>query len=315
MSSIQFSYPQMSIEKISGANKNKKFKVIAGGGSYFDLYYNNTVLHFIPSEISFMKGSMIINHNHSSTSNSLIIRFKIVESDDAKTGITESSIYINKLIGDGLEAEKIKFNTNVSIKTKTSGGTDYVIDFTDCGTIPIQKLKEDIKKGGEWPINVSDTGKKIALKSNSFATDEIVCDEGTINSVADKTKNSYESTVAGNVGLSFGFGFLVLTAVVALITHKQDVLQFTGSLSLFNTEGPPDIRDVKKSLWRKGYVVFYMVAFLLSFSCFMGYGGVLSSGSGSTANLTGLLWTAIVSFLIFVFMVGYKMVVLTKPAP
>ena len=69
-----------------------------------------------------------------------------------------------------------------------------------------------------------------------------------------------------------------------------------------------------KSLWRNGYVGFYIVAFLLSFSCFMGYGGVLSSGSGSTDDLTGLLWTAIVSFLIFVFMVGYKMAVLILPA-
>ena len=65
----------------------------------------------------------------------------------------------------------------------------------------------------------------------------------------------------------------------------------------------------------KIYISCLIFAFLLSFSCFMGYGGVLTSGSGDkTADLTGLLWTAIVSFLIFVFMVGYKMVVLTKPA-
>jgi hypothetical protein len=268
--------------------------------AYFDLYYNNTVLHFIPSEISFMKGNMIINHNHSSITNSLIIRFKIVESDDAKTGITEKNVYINKLIGDGLEGGKIKFNTNVSIKTKTNGGTNYVIDFTDCGTIPIQKLKEDIKNGGAWPTGLTNTGNSIALKPNSFATDEIVCDEGTINSVADKTKKSYEAKVAGNIGISFGLGFLVLTAVVFGITMWKP---------MFNT-GTEWFGGWDKQF---GYNIIFVIAFLLSFSCFMGYGGVLSSGSGSTADLTGLLWTAIVSFLIFVFMVGYKMAVLTKP--
>jgi hypothetical protein len=161
-------------------------------------------------------------------------------------------------------------------------------------------LDESYSDGGVFQTNTGTSPYKITLTSNTFITDELVCDEGTDNSTDAATK-TYEAKIAGNVGLSFGLGFLVLTAVVLGITYWKP---------MFNT----------KTEWFRGwdehssYNSIFVIAFLLSFSCFMGYGGLLSSGSGSTDDLTGLLWTAIVSFLIFVFMVGYKMVVLTKPA-
>ena len=311
-SSIQFSYPQMSIEQVTNTNNTQNFKINAGGGSYFDLYYNNTVLHFIPSEISFIQGDtqyMIINHNHSSTTNSLIIRFKIVESDDAKTGITEKNIYINKLIGDGLEGGKLKFDTNVSIKTKTSGGTDYVIDFGDCGPLTIKKLKEDIKNGGTWPTTVFNTGNTIALKPNSFATDEIVCDEGTINSVADKTKKSYEAKVAGNIGISFGVGFLFLTIIFWLITQFKDNYLISRPFELFKTAPAP----AGAGTGQLYYNIAFVIAFIISIVCFITYGVRMKMGPTSTKDnyVSSLLASAIIFFLIFIFMVGYKMLVLT----
>ena len=175
----------------------------------------------------------------------------------------------------------------------------YTIDFAPCGKIPIKTLDKTYSSGGLYS-EVTTQSVEIPLTSNTFITDEIVCNEG-INNSTDAATKTYEAKVAGNVGLSFGLGFLVLTAVVLGITIWKP---------MFNT----------KTEWfggwdeHRGYNSIFVIVFLLSFSCFMGYGGVLSSGSGSTTDLTGLLWTAIVSFLIFVFMVGYKMVVLTKPA-
>ena len=314
MSSIQFSYPQMS-----GAltPDKKKIQIVNSGGSYFDLIYTigqtTTVLHFIPTALSFANDYLIIDHTGTG-GNTLKIRFKIGQSDNAKHGITPSDMYINQLIGDGLEKDMKLIDKKIKIGLDSSM---YTIDFASCGKIPIKTLDKTYSSGGAYTEMTQLQSIEIPLTSNTFITDEIVCNEG-INNSTDAATKTYEAKVAGNVGLSFGLGFLVLTAVVALIAQNQYVLQFTGSVSLFNMEGPTDTiigdKSDNKSVWRKGYVGFYTVAFLLSFSCFMGYGGVLSSGSGSTADLTGLLWTAIVSFLIFVFMVGYKMAVLTKPA-
>jgi hypothetical protein len=305
MSNIQFSYPQMT-----GVLSGKTIDIKSGGGSFFELTYTKSgsviYRYFTPTKLTFNKDSMIIEHT-GTNGTKLTAKFKISQSASAKTGITPTDIYINRLIGDGLEGGKSMNGKEVSVNAKDD--KEYTIDLTNIVTIPIKTLDKSYSDGGVFQTNTGTSPYKITLTSNTFITDELICDEGTDNSTDAATK-TYEAKVAGNVGLSFGLGFLVLTAVVALITANQDVLQFTGSLSLFNNEGPAD----NNSVWRNGYMGFYIVAFLLSFSCFMGYGGVLSSGSGSTDDLTGLLWTAIVSFLIFVFMVGYKMVVLTKPA-
>jgi hypothetical protein len=310
MSNIQFSYPQ-----ITSVLSGKTMDIKSGGGSFFELTYTKSgsviYRYFTPTKLSFNNDSMIIEHT-GTNGTKMTAKFKISQSASAKTGITPTDIYINRLIGDGLEGGKTINGKEVSVNTVDD--KNYTIDLTNIVTIPIKTLDKSYSDGGVFPTIAATSPYKITLTSNTFITDELVCDEGTDNSTDAATK-TYEAKVAGNVGLSFGLGFLVLTAVVALITQKQDVLQFTGPVSLFNMEGPVDNGDDKKTLWRKGYVGFYIVAFLLSFSCFMGYGGVLTSGSGDkTADLTGLLWTAIVSFLIFVFMVVYKMVVLTKPA-
>jgi hypothetical protein len=313
MSNIQFSYPQ-----ITSVLSGKTMDIKSGGGSFFELTYTKSgsviYRYFTPTKLSFNNDSMIIEHS-GTNGTKMTAKFKISQSASAKTGITPTDIYINRLIGDGLEGGKTINGKVVSVNTKDD--KNYTIDLTNIVTIPIKTLDKSYSDGGVFPTITATSPYKITLTSNTFITDELVCDEGTDNSTDAATK-TYEAKIAGNVGLSFGLGFLVLTAVVALITQKQGVLQFTGPVSLFNMEGPVDTvvgdKSDNKTLWRKGYVGFYTVAFLLSFSCFMGYGGVLSSGSGSTDDLTGLLWTAIVSFLIFVFMVGYKMVVLTKPA-
>lgn len=297
MSSIQFSYPQMS-----GAltPDNKKIQIVNSGGSYFDLIYTigqtTTVLHFIPTALSFTNDSMIIDHTGTG-GNTLKIRFKIGQSDNTKHGITPSDIYINQLIGDGLEKDMKMIDKKIKIGLDSSM---YTIDFAPCGKIPIKTLDKTYSSGGAYTEMTQLQSIEIPLTSNTFITDEIICDEGINNSTNAATK-TYEAKVAGNVGLSFGLGFLVLTAVVLGITIWKPM--FNTGTEWFDG-------------WdqHRGYNGIFVIAFLLSFSCFMGYGGVLSSGSGSTTDLTGLLWTAIVSFLIFVFMVGYKMVVLTKPA-
>jgi hypothetical protein len=186
-------------------------------------------------------------------------------------------------------------------------GTEYTIDFGICGPIPIKTINKDFKDG-TFTENTEIT--KIKLTSNSFITDELVCDEGTDNST-DNTKKTYEAKIAGNVGLSFGIGFLIFTLVVWGVTSLG--FKFKMNDGLFNG-------------WDKGnfngnlYILSLIIMFLLSVSCFMAYSGILSWGDELFEYLTteqrdtilsALLPTAIISFLIFVFMAGYKMIVMT----
>jgi hypothetical protein len=316
MSSIQFSYPQMS-----GTldETNQKIRIVNNGGSYFDLTYTNgentTVLHFVPTRISFIDTAddyMIIEHTNNS-GKSLKIRFKVKQMPTAIHGITSSDIYINQLIGDGIESNKMTINGK-SVNVGLSG-TDYTIDFSTCGEIPIKTIDTNFN-GGTF---VSDTANfikndntdiSIPLTATTFMTDEIVCDEGTNNST-DNTKKTYEAKIAGNVGLSFGIGFLIFTLVVWGVTSLK--FKFKVNTHLFG---------LGDGSHEKMYTGSLILMFLLSVSCFMAYGGVLTWGGGllegetteqRDTKLSALLSTAIISFLIFVFMAGYKMIVMTPP--
>ena len=312
--SIQFSYPQMS-----GTldETNKKIAIDNNGGSYFDLTYTvggtTTVLHFIPKRISFIDGEtdyMIIEHTNNS-GKTLKIRFKISQSSGASE-ITVNNIYIDKLIGDGLESDTMNF-TEKALNVGLSNTTEYTIDFSICGSIPIKTIAENFK-GGTFVSNTANiikdgnTNISIPLTATTFMTDEIVCDEGTNNST--NTTKTYEAKVAGNVGLSFGIGLLILTLVVWGVTSLT--FKYKANIGLFHWgEGMEQV----------AYTVIFIVMFLLSVSCFMAYGGVLTWGGGllegetteqRDTKLTALLSTAIISLLIFVFMVGYKMIVMTE---
>jgi hypothetical protein len=317
MSSIQFSYPQMN-----GTldETNKKIAIDNNGGSYFDLTYTvggtTTVLHFIPKIISFMDGEtdyMIIEHNNNS-GKTLKIRFKISQSSGASE-ITVNNIYIDKLIGDGLEDKTLNF-TEKSLNVGLSNTKEYTIDFSICGSIPIKTVDEKFK-GGTFVSDAANiikdgiTNISIPLTATTFMTDEIVCDEGTNNSTNNSTNTTktYEGKVAGNVGLSFGIGLLILTLVVWGVTSLN--FKYKVNTGLF---------DWGMDFDQKAYTVIFILMFLLSVSCFMAYGGVLTWGGlleGETpeqrdTKLTALLSTAIISLLIFVFMVGYKMIVMTE---
>jgi hypothetical protein len=146
MSSIQFSYPQMK----GTIDSNNKIVLNAPGGSYFDLTYTSgstiTVLHFIPTEVYFIDSDVdyIIIYHIGTGGSTLAIRFKIAQSKNAKHEITENNVYINQLIGDGLEKDMTIIGNELSIGLSDP---NYTIDFSTCGEIPIKPINKDFKDG------------------------------------------------------------------------------------------------------------------------------------------------------------------------
>ena len=323
MSSIQFSYPQMN----GTIDSNKKIVLTAPGGSYFDLTYTSdskiTVLHFIPTEVYFIDGNVdyIIIYHIGTAGSTLAIRFKITQLKNAKHEITEKNVYINQLIGDGLEAKNVSFNGKTVKIGKDTSKADYTIDFREIGEIPIKTIKAGLKSTGSFPSyglikDSSDKEISINLTSNTFITDEIVCNEGIANSTEIES-SSYEKKVSGNIGISFGAGFLFLTIIFWAITTNRNRFLISGPFELFKVTAPagnlPGVPAGEVGDWGGYYMVFFVIAFLISVSCFIAYGVRMKKGPTDTKDeyVSSLLASAIIFFLMFIFMVGYKMLALT----
>ena len=324
MSSIQFSYPQMK----GTIDSNNKIVLNAPGGSYFDLTYTSgstiTVLHFIPTEVYFIDSDVdyIIIYHIGTGESTLAIRFKIAQSKNAKHEITENNVYINQLIGDGLEAKTVSFNGKSVKIGKDSSKADYTIDFKDIGEIPIKTIKTGLKSTGSFTsyTSIQDSANKdisINLTSNTFITDEIVCNEGITNST-DIESSSYEKKVSGNIGISFGVGFLFLTIIFVVITQFKARFLIGSPFELFKMTAPdrrPAWVPADATFGDRGtlYVGSFVIAFLISVSCFIAYGVRMKKGPTDTKDeyVSSLLASAIIFFLMFIFMVGYKMLALT----
>jgi uncharacterized membrane protein len=80
----------------------------------------------------------------------------------------------------------------------------------------------------------------------------------------------------------------------------------TQIFDIFNADG-----------YKKVYNFCWATLLLLSIICFLAYGGVMSFGTDSNRDSTvsGLLATAIISLILFIFMIVYKGLVLTPAAP
>lgn len=326
MSSIQFSYPQMN----GTIDSKNKIVLNSPSGSYFDLTYTSdstiTVLHFIPTEVYFIDGAVdyIIIYHIGTGESTLAIRFKIEQSKNAKHEITEKNVYINQLIGDGLEAKNVSFNGKTVKIGKDTSKADYTIDFGEIGEIPIKTINTSLKPDSSVSFpsytSIKDSADKeilINLTSNTFITDEIVCNEGIANSTEIES-SSYEKKVSGNIGISFGAGFLFLTIIFWAITTNRNRFLISGPFELFNTTAPNRApawvpAGVPAGGWGGYYIGFFVIAFLISVSCFIAYGVRMKKGPTDTKDeyVSSLLASAIIFFLMFIFMVGYKMLALT----
>ena len=125
------------------------------------------------------------------------------------------------------------------------------------------------------------------------------CIESTIDV---KANNSYEKEVAANIAISFGVGMAILLATILILNYISSVISFENNTKLFDFDG------------KMPYPAVMIIFFLLSLSCFIGYGARLGKGPTKKKDtvVSWLLAAAIISLLISATMLWFKAYVYTK---
>lgn len=127
------------------------------------------------------------------------------------------------------------------------------------------------------------------------------CIESTIDV---KANNSYEKEVAANIAISFGVGMAILLVTILILNFISSVISFENNTKLFDFDG------------KMPYPAVMIIFFLLSLSCFIGYGVRMKVGKGPTKKkdtvVSWLLAAAIISLLISATMLWFKAYVYTK---
>ena len=296
-SNINFSYPEVDID---GNKKN----------GYLDLFGDSSYLHFNYDSIkidSKNKKICVIHKSLDNTKTAYIV-FNYEYSPRADKLYNKPYIHLNHHIANEiLEGTTLKYDsTGFYILGDSATQSSYLIYFNGTTLKLNDKIIPQTITGTITVPNIGSADSKL-FKRGIFRNDEIVCGESTIGSET-IAKNNYATTVSGNLGITIGVGIIIIVGVIAAITYNKNNLEMNNAHKLFEIRGV----DGGKLI----YNICWALLLLLSIICFLAYGGVMSFGTDSNRDSTlfGLLATAIISLILFIFMIGYKGLVLTPPA-
>jgi hypothetical protein len=309
-SNINFSYPEVNIDE----NIKSGYLELFGNSSYLHFNYDsikidtdNKMICVIHKSLDNTKTAYIVfNYEYPSGADKLYNKPYIHLNHHIANEILEGSTlkYDNTgfyILGNAVEKSYLIYFKDTTLKLNTDNIPDTII-----GTIKVPS-----------PTNISSAGTKL-FKRGIFKNDEIDCGASTIGSET-IAKNKYATTVSGNLGISIGVGILIIVGFIATITYNKDILKFADTQKLFNittvANGLGGGNDNSNKLL--GYNWCWAILLLLSIICFLAYGGEMLNDkkSGRDSTVSGLLATAIISLILFIFMIGYKGLVLTPAAP
>jgi hypothetical protein len=315
-SNIQFSYPIMN-----GTLTNGDFTITDDGGGYFQCNYHTTgdiYKLFKPTKLQFFNGHITITHKYNN--DTLYVKFPTSQ-DGKRELITATNIYLNKLIGDGIENDnQISFtNKTCDLSNNT---TNYYIDMTPIGSIPLNNTTNSSSEdpfSSTIPISGLTKVNTFELTPSSFITDEIVCDEGTSSTDSSVTG----TTATGQIkplsnsqakytyyGVAVIMGYLLVQYGI-LVAFKNGLgpiggaLKYPAATKLF-------------SFFPEGFeskAVFYCIstvaAFIMSFVFFVLYGIFGPSTKNPSSEYWYYLALAIFYLLAFISYLWWKVTYLT----
>ena len=309
-SNINFSYPEVNIDE------NIK-------SGYLELFGNSSYLHFNYDSIKIDTTNEIICVIHKSLDNTktAYIVFNYEYSSGADKLYNKPYIHLNHHIANEIiEGSTLKYDsTGFYILGDSSTPASYLIYFKDTKLkLNTDNIPDTIKDTITVP---NPTAGTKTFKRGMYKNDEIDCDESTVGS-ATIAKNKYATTVAGNLGISIGVGIIIIVTVIARIMYIKDDLMFNVQDKLFGITGAIGHNGNSARLFK--YNVCWLILLLLSIASFLAYGTGMLQNRGynfnderqdKTVSLSIWLGFAIISLILFIFMIGYKGLVLTHAAP
>ena len=306
-SNINFSYPEVDIDE---SKKN----------GYLDLLGNSTYLHFNYTRIIIDETNKRLCVEHTSPDKkTAYIVFNYVKGTNYDKLYNKPYIHLNHHIANEiLEGSTLKYDSAgfyILGNGAANAATEFLIYFKDTTLklnitdIPI-KIEEEIKV----PTDTNIGSATKLFKRGMFINDEVDCGESTIGSET-IAKNKYATTVAGNLGIGIGGGITIICIVIAIITSNKDKLMFVNGTRLFGGWSGQGSHPV--------YNICWLIFLLSSIASFLAYGTGMLKNRGynidnerkdKTKFLSVWLFIAIITLILFIFMIGYKGLVLTLPA-
>jgi len=292
------------------------FTITDDGGGYFQCNYvsssSDKYKLFKPTKLQFFNGHITITHKYNN--DTLYVKF-LTSQDGKREKITSTNIYLNKLIGDGIENDnQISFTGKTcDLLNNSTTTTNYYIDMTPIGSIPLNNIinkepKDDLYKSSDPSINTFD------LTSSSFITDEIVCDEGTSSTDSSVTGTTAKGQIKPLSNSQAKYTYYGIAVIMAGL-----LLQY-GILVLFKKYGPTYTAATKLFSFFPGegyefkavvYCVFTVLAFIMSFVFFVLYGIFGPSTKNPSSSYWYYLALAIFYLLAFISYLWWKVTYLT----
>ena len=305
-SNINFSYPEVDID---GNKKN----------GYLDLFGNSTYLHFNYESIiiNIDTNRLCVEHKSPDNTKTAYIVFNYENGINYDKLYNKPYIHLNHHIANEiLEGSTLRYDSDgfhilgngaANVATKILIYFENTTLKLNTDNIPTQ-IKETITMPG-----IAASVDTKTFKRGMFINDEVDCGESTIGSET-IAKNKYATTVAGNLGIGIGGGILIIVGVIA-ITLNIDNLMFANGTQIFRGWIGNGSHPLYNSFW--------LIFLLSSIASFLAYGTGMLQNRGynidnerkdKTEFLSLWLFIAIITLILFIFMIGYKGLVLTPPA-
>lgn len=306
-SNINFSYPEVDIDKKSG---------------YLDLFGDSTYLHFNYDSIIIdnNKNLLCVEHKSPDNTKTAYIVFNYENGIDYDKLYNKPYIHLNHHIANEiLEDSTLTYDTNqfyILGNGATNAATEFLIYFKDT-TLKLNTDNIPTQINGNITVNaISSTADTKTFKRGMFINDEVDCGESTIGSETIAiAENKYATTVAGNLGIGIGGGILIIVIVIAIITLNKNKFLFENETRLFGGWSGNGSHPI--------YNVCWLIFLLSSIASFLAYGTGMLKNRGynidnkrkdKTEFLSVWLGIAIITLILFIFMIGYKGLVLTRAA-
>ena len=306
MATIQFSYPSMT-----GTQAKPTDDFIFDSNDGFFSYTNvsgSAPKVFTPSKMFVTGNKLYIQHPTTTANVYVYVVFNLETDTNANSITTNNTTYINSLISDQLDRKsdqldrkeifKIpcdithKYATTATATNINNFSTDHIFEFP--GKI---KVKSTTDFGTSTAPTISSaTTSTTTITPLSFATDEIVCGDATVDQQNITQTNIVKFENYNAYGITFGVSILAVSILWLLLHFTLGRFDATTGILGFN----------HPQSWK--FTVIFIILIIVSAAMFITYGVQIGYNPGDkrTAALPYSISSAITFLVLAATMIIYK---------
>ena len=300
MATIQFSYPS-----ITGTQTTQNDDFIFDSNDGFFSYTNSAgdaPKVFTPSKMFVTGNKLYIQHPTATATANVYVVFNLETDMNANSITTNNTTYINSLISDQLDRKKdsaptyLKIPCDITHKYATTTindfSTDHIFEFP--GNI---KVRSATAFGTSTAPTISSaTTTNTTITPLSFATDEIVCGDATVDQQNITQTNIVKFENYSAYGITFGVSILAVSLLWLLL--RLTLGRFDATTGILGFGHPQS----------GAFTVIFIILIIVSAAMFITYGVQIGYNPGDkrTAALPYSISSAITFLVLAATMIIYK---------